>query len=236
MLKTRFTYPLPPGFAIVSDNVCHEATFAYRRDPGFFVNVRFVLDWLHYTNHKKCSPAFSPEKHLVFLANKNTQRAEQENAKSAPRKIQLFYCGQVTFLFLLRLHYYWANHTPPDANPALGIEPDDAKEGTLAMVNEQIEDLMTKRNHILLTSASSSSAPLSLTSSSSLLSSHSSFDSPVLSSSQQRFNKRRHFKVFNSSSEGDDDDAVVVDDDADFNRGENMLRARGWCVFLCVHV
>ncbi len=100
LIRTRF--PVAPPL-VVYDNACNVARFCLIRDLAFFLRVRFILDKLHESNHRKCSPSFSPQINSSVIRKINTSKCEQENALYADKKSQFYFFAQDMYLFHLRL-------------------------------------------------------------------------------------------------------------------------------------
>jgi hypothetical protein len=100
LVRTRFA-TAPP--LIIYDNACNAARFCRVRDLPFFLQTRFIIDKLHVSNHRKCSPGFSPYVNCSAVRNINTSVCEQQNALYADKKKQFYFFAQDMYLFHLRL-------------------------------------------------------------------------------------------------------------------------------------
>ena len=70
-----------PGL-IIYDNACHLHLYALKREPTRFKNTRFMVDRLHYKNHKKCSEGYCMDSYDPdeLIKNCNSQSNEQVNS------------------------------------------------------------------------------------------------------------------------------------------------------------
>lgn len=97
---TRF--PAAPSI-VFYDFACGAARFALSRELNYFKRTRFVIDKLHWSNHIRCSPSFSPYANEFLTRGVNTSICEQQNALYKPMKKQLYFFAQEMYLFHLRL-------------------------------------------------------------------------------------------------------------------------------------
>ncbi|XP_076157104.1 uncharacterized protein LOC143140170 [Alosa pseudoharengus] len=101
-LKTRW---LTAPDVIIYDNACKLHSFRLNRDPAFFQRSWFLIDRLHWRNHKGCSVGYNADSYPQ-LSGINTQQAEQFNARLKRLKHHLPYMTREHFLQHLRL-YVW---------------------------------------------------------------------------------------------------------------------------------
>lgn len=91
----------------IYDNACNVSRFCMSRHPRYWLHTRFIIDRLHVSNHKKCSPAYDPGIVAnVVGVHTNTQVAEQHNSVMRVRKCQFFQFSQDMYLFHLRHSVY----------------------------------------------------------------------------------------------------------------------------------
>ena len=87
---------------IVYDNACHLHRACISREPVFFRNTLFLVDRLHWGNHKNCSPSYSCNIYGAhpIIGSINTEVAEQ--AHSQLRRI----ATQVGFMTMPNAYRY----------------------------------------------------------------------------------------------------------------------------------
>ena len=105
LFTTRWEYA--PKF-LFYDNGCNTHTFFHYREPLFFKDLQIILDGLHWSSHKKCSPVFNPtlHEHLKFL---NSQLCEQLNSELSRLAPQMWIFNRTNFLFHLRSDMFFLN-------------------------------------------------------------------------------------------------------------------------------
>ena len=74
-----------PGL-IIYDNSCHLHNFALKREPTRFKNTRFMIDRLHYRNHK-CTRGYSMDSYVSDDKIKNTNSQANEQVNSLLRRL-----------------------------------------------------------------------------------------------------------------------------------------------------
>lgn len=104
-LKTRFEQP--PEI-VIYDNACNLFQYALNRDPAYFKETRFLIDSLHWPNHKKCAAGYEARSYPK-LRGINTQIVEQSNAKIRKLKSSLSYMKPENFIDTLKLFLWYSN-------------------------------------------------------------------------------------------------------------------------------
>lgn len=80
------------------------------REPVLFANTRFLVDRLHYPNHKACSHAFNMEEYRT-LKGINTQVCEQGHRRFNKMRASLAYMSQTHYMEFVRYFLYVDNGT-----------------------------------------------------------------------------------------------------------------------------
>ena len=70
------------------DNACHAQDYVLNREPKWAKHTVFVVDKLHWPNHKACSPSFNVRLYNV-LSQLNSQLAEQKVRKAGTGRLIL---------------------------------------------------------------------------------------------------------------------------------------------------
>ncbi|XP_076110329.1 uncharacterized protein LOC143079061 [Mytilus galloprovincialis] len=94
---------------IIYDNACNLQNYALNRDPAFFKETKFVVDNLHWKNHKGCSKVYHAKEH-PSLSGINTQMVEQNNSKLQKLKSQLSYMNYDNFILHLKFFLWYCNY------------------------------------------------------------------------------------------------------------------------------
>ena len=92
---------------VVYDNACHLHRACLSREPHFFSNTFFVVDRLHWGNHKNCSPGYSCNiyRDTPLIVGINSEVAEQAHSQIKRIATQL---GFMTLPNALRyLHFFF---------------------------------------------------------------------------------------------------------------------------------
>ncbi|XP_072021477.1 uncharacterized protein [Amphiura filiformis] len=108
IFKTRFN--VAPE-VIIYDNACRLHAYCLNREPEFFRNSLFLVDRMHWHNHRSCSSGYNIDSYgdLLQLNQINTQVNEQANAGLARIKSQLAYMLPDNFIFHAALYLSFRN-------------------------------------------------------------------------------------------------------------------------------
>ena len=88
------------------DNGCNLHHFCLSREPEYFKNTRFLIDEMHFNDHKKCSPNYSTK---LYPKVRNSPLAEQKNSFLRLLASQSAYMSQITFLHYTRYFIHRLN-------------------------------------------------------------------------------------------------------------------------------
>ncbi|XP_078586099.1 uncharacterized protein LOC144867969 [Branchiostoma floridae x Branchiostoma japonicum] len=92
ILRTRFK-DVPE--TVIYDNSCNLHSYCLNRDPLLFKNTWFLVDRLHWKNHKGCSVGYQLSRYPQY-DNVNSQVVEQCNSALKKLKGQLSYMNPAT--------------------------------------------------------------------------------------------------------------------------------------------
>ena len=84
---------------IIYDNCCNLMHYCLNREAAFFERTTFMVDHMHFTEHKKCCPDFDSAKYECIT---NSSMAEQKNSVLRQLEKSLTFMNQHTFLWFLR--------------------------------------------------------------------------------------------------------------------------------------
>lgn len=81
ILLHRFSRDRLQRLIVVYDNACHLHRWCYKREPGLFARVQFLIDRLHWWNHVGCQltldmHSFKFSAHIIAI---NSEAVEQVN-------------------------------------------------------------------------------------------------------------------------------------------------------------
>jgi hypothetical protein len=90
----------------VYDNSCKLHVYALNREPHFFSGTAFLVDRMHFKDHKGCCLGYSMDsyKSNMDVCAINSQVNEQANSGLQKLKGQLAYMTPQNFMFHIRLH------------------------------------------------------------------------------------------------------------------------------------
>jgi hypothetical protein len=99
---------LVPEF-VIYDNACNLQTYALMREPYLYKDVVFMVDRLHYCNHKNCSCAFDAKLFPRDLGSLNSQVCEQAHKQMRKLVSSLSYMSQTHFMEFMRYFVFCSN-------------------------------------------------------------------------------------------------------------------------------
>ncbi|XP_078614406.1 uncharacterized protein LOC144883690 [Branchiostoma floridae x Branchiostoma japonicum] len=105
ILRTRFK-DVPE--TVIYDNSCNLHSYCLNRDPLLFKNTWFLVDRLHWKNHKGCSVGYQLSRYPQY-DNVNSQVVEQCNSALKKLKGQLSYMNPANFMRQAKLFLWYKN-------------------------------------------------------------------------------------------------------------------------------
>ena len=88
---------------VIYDNACNLMHFCLNREPQYFQRTIFLVDAMHFKDHRKCCDDFDAAKYMaIFRTKRNTSLAEQKNAVLRKLENSLSFMTQCNFLLFLR--------------------------------------------------------------------------------------------------------------------------------------
>jgi hypothetical protein len=108
--------------SIVYDNACNLLQYVLNREPEFFKECRFLVDAMHYKEHKHCGPDFDSS---LYADITNSPLAEQKTSVLRQLENVASYMRQDTFMYFMRhwLHRVQALRSASTATSASGQGP-----------------------------------------------------------------------------------------------------------------
>lgn len=103
----RCMIEVPPSM-VVYDNCCNLMQYILNREPAAFKSTEFLVDAMHYTEHKHCGLDFDSSK---YAAVTNSPLAEQKNYVMRQLDHSASFMNQDTFMFFVR---HWLHRMRAD--------------------------------------------------------------------------------------------------------------------------
>lgn len=102
-LVTRWEHPPK---RVIYDNGCNLHHYCLSREPTFFKDTDFLVDQMHFNDHKKCSLNYNTK---YYDSVSNSSLAEQKNAIIRLVTTQSAYMNQFTYMRFTRYFLYRMN-------------------------------------------------------------------------------------------------------------------------------
>lgn len=96
VLNNPFTISLAAPSTVIYDNSCKLHTYCLNRYPDFFRGTWFLVDRLHWFNHRGCNDGYNINEYAQF-SSLNSQAAEQCNSSLGKLKSMLSYMTNKNF-------------------------------------------------------------------------------------------------------------------------------------------